>query len=179
MSGSLERTLGAALLALVGCGRFTFTCGTDAKGVATGWCVLEDKGDLTKVAAYLGDCGARLITITAWGADKAVEGGDIKIAYHFDLEGDVLTVTVLVPRDEAVDSLTPLFGNADWPEREMAELYGVKIAGHPDPERLFIDESLGEAVLDRYIPYSSMANAATTKGMWDKVMARSKERSES
>jgi hypothetical protein len=71
--------------------------------------------------------------------------------------------------------VTSLFANADWPEREMAELYGIKLKGHPNPQRLFIDESLGEAVFDQYIPYSTMVNAATTKGLWEKVIAKGKQ----
>ena len=147
----------------------------DVKGVTTGWCVLEDKDDLLPVARFLAEKSARLSTITAYSAEKAKRTGDFEIAYHFDSDGDTLTVTVHFPPEGEVDSLTPLFANADWPEREMAELYGIKLKGHPNPERLFIDESLGDAVFDLYIPYSTMVNAATTKGLWEKVLAKGKE----
>jgi NADH:ubiquinone oxidoreductase subunit C len=147
---------------------------TDVKGVTTAWCVLDDKEDLLAVARTLSELPVRLSTITAYSTEKAKRTGNFEIAYHFDLDGDTLTVTVHFPPEGEVDSLTPLFGNADWPEREMAELYGIKLKGHPNPERLFIDESLGEAVFDQYIPYSTMVNAATTKGLWEKVIAKGK-----
>ncbi len=148
---------------------------TDVKGVITAWCVLDDKEDLLPVARFLVEESARLSTITAYSTEKAKRTGNFEIAYHFDLDGDTLTVTVHFPPDGEVDSLTSLFANADWPEREMAELYGIKMKGHPNQERLFIDESLGEAVFDQYIPYSTMVNAATTKGLWEKVIAKGKE----
>ncbi|HXP95380.1 MAG TPA: NADH-quinone oxidoreductase subunit C [Telmatospirillum sp.] len=147
----------------------------DVKGVTTGWCVLDDKEDLLAVARFLTEHAARLSTITAYSTEKAKRTGNFEIAYHFDLDGDTLTVTVHVPPESEVDSLTPLFGNADWPEREMAELYGIKLRGHPIQQRLFIDESLGDAIFDQYIPYSTMVNAATTKGLWEKVIAKGKE----
>jgi NADH:ubiquinone oxidoreductase subunit C len=155
--------------------RYTLEFRTDVKGVITGWCVLNDKDDLLAVGRFLVDLEARLSTITAYSTEKAKRTGNFEIAYHFDVDGDTLTVTVHFPPEGEVDSLTPLFDNADWPEREMAELYGIKLRGHPDPRRLFIDESLGEAVFDQYIPYSTMVNAATTKGLWEKVIAKGNE----
>lgn len=149
---------------------------TDAKGVATGWCVLADPADLAPLAEGLAALPARLSAITAFGADKAKKTPGFRVAYHFDLDGDTLTVTVPVPDGGSVASLTPWFANADWPEREMAELYGIAIDGHPDPRRLFVDEQLGAAVFDQYIPFSAMVNAATTKGLWEQVIARGKER---
>lgn len=147
---------------------------TDVKGVTTLWCVLADKADLPILADFLAEQGARLSTITPYAADKTARGGTCEIAYHFDLDGDTLTITVSCPAEDEVDSITPVFANADWPEREMAELYGIKLKGHPHPERLFIDETLGEAVFDRFIPYSTMVNAATTKGLWEQVIAKGK-----
>ncbi|PKU24930.1 NADH-quinone oxidoreductase subunit C [Telmatospirillum siberiense] len=151
---------------------------TDVKGVTTAWCVLDEKDDLLAVARFLAEGSARLSTITAYSTEKAKRTGNFEIAYHFDLDGDTLTVSVHVPPDGEVDSITSLFDNADWPEREMAELYGIKLRGHPHPERLFIDESLGDAVFDQYIPYSTMVNAATTKGLWEKVIAKGKGKGE-
>ncbi|MDR3440687.1 NADH-quinone oxidoreductase subunit C [Telmatospirillum sp.] len=162
-------------LAAAAADRYQVNWRTDVKGVTTGWCVLDDKDELVAVARALTELSARLSTITAYGAEKAKQTGKFEIAYHFDLDGDTLTVTVHIPVEGEIDSMTPYFANADWPEREMAELYGIRLRGHPHPERLFIDESLGEAVFDQYIPYSTMVNAATTKGLWEKVLAKGKE----
>jgi NADH-quinone oxidoreductase subunit C len=37
-----------------------------------------------------------------------------------------------------IASLTPLWKNADWLEREVFDLFGVEFTGHPDLRRLFM-----------------------------------------
>ena len=51
------------------------------------------------------------------------------------------------------------------------ELYSVVVRDHPDPRRLFIDPGIEGAVLERLIPYSTLVNSATTKGLWEKILA--------
>ena len=52
-----------------------------------------------------------------------LDGTSYEVDYHFDLGGDTLTVIAYVPQGGSIASLTPLFRNADWHEREMMELY--------------------------------------------------------
>jgi NADH:ubiquinone oxidoreductase subunit C len=100
------------------------------------------------------------------------DGNAYEIDYHFDIDGDTLTLTVHVPPGGEVDSLTPLFRNADWPERELMEIYAVIVHNHPDPRRMFLDPGIDGAVLERLIPFSTLANAASTKGLWEKILAQ-------
>jgi NADH:ubiquinone oxidoreductase subunit C len=100
-----------------------------------------------------------------------LDGTSYEIAYHFDLGGDTLTLLVYVATGGSVASLTPLFRTADWNERELMELYAIAVRDHPDPRRLFIDKSIDPAVFERLIPYSTLVNAASTKSLWDKIMA--------
>jgi len=169
------------------------------KGVVTAWCELADAADLKAAAQVLKDAGARLSTITALqpkpiepddededdeeedGAEEApppqslggvvIDGKSYEIAYHFDLDGDTLTLSLFLPVDGGtVDSLTTLFRSADWSERELMEIYNLRIVGHPDPRRLFLDESIEPAVLERLIPFSTLVNAASTKSLWEKIL---------
>jgi NADH:ubiquinone oxidoreductase subunit C len=172
-----------------------FTRRTDAKGVTCAWARLASKDDLLPVASWLKAGSARLSTITilqpkappAPPAPKegetpppaptffggvANDGKTFEISYHFDIDGDTLTVLVYVPFGGEVDSLTPLYRAADWPEREMMELYSIVVRNHPDPRRLFIDPAIDGAVLERLIPFSALANAATTKGLWEQILAQ-------
>jgi NADH:ubiquinone oxidoreductase subunit C len=100
------------------------------------------------------------------------DGKSFEINYHFDVDGDTLTVVVYVPFGGEVASLTPLYRAADWPEREMMELYSIVVCNHPDPRRLFIDPAIDGAVLERLIPFSALVNSATTKGLWEKILAQ-------
>jgi NADH-quinone oxidoreductase subunit C len=169
---------------------------TDAKGVVTAWATLANKDDLLATAAILKANDARLSTITilqpkAPPAPPAPKEGEVapppptffgdtvvndgkayEINYHFDIDGDTVTLVAHVPLSGEIDSLTPLFRGADWPEREMMEIYSIIIKDHPDPRRLFLDPSIDGAVLERLIPYSTLVNSATTKGLWEKIMAQ-------
>lgn len=168
------------------------TSTTNVKGVCTSWCTLADKDDLLSTAALMKSLGARLSTITilqpkaksapppkegetqvppTFFGGSASDGKTFEIDYHFDIDGDTLTLVVHVPYGGDVQSLTTLFRCADWPERELMELYSVVVRSHPDPRRLFIDPSIDNAVLERLIPFSTLVNSATTKGLWEKILA--------
>jgi NADH-quinone oxidoreductase subunit C len=44
----------------------------------------------------------------------------------------------LSERDLSIDSLTGLWKNANWLEREVFDMFGVRFEGHPDLRRLFM-----------------------------------------
>lgn len=181
------------LLASVALAGVQLAVKTDVKGVTTAWCRLASKDDLLPVATWLKAVNARLSTITilqpkappapapkegetpevpTFFGGVANDGKTFEVNYHFDMDGDTLTVVAHVPFGGEIDSLTPLFRAADWPEREMMELYSIIVHAHPDPRRLFIDPAIDGAVLERLIPFSALANAATTKGLWEQILAQ-------
>lgn len=176
-------------LAAAAPGGIEFRRDTDAKSVTTAWCTLAQADELLGAAALLKAMGARLSTITLFQPKAApapkegetprtffggapMDGKTYEIAYHFDVDGDTLTLVVHVPAGGAVDSLTPLFRSADWPEREAMEIYALTVRSHPDPRRLFLDAGIDGAVLERLIPFSTLANSASTKGLWEKILAQ-------
>jgi len=42
--------------------------------------------------------------------------------------------------DPDIESVVQLFASADWMEREVFDLYGIRFRGHPDPRRLLLYE---------------------------------------
>jgi len=143
---------------------------TDVYGNAFGWVRLHDPKDLLLVAPPLAALGARLMTASAYRNDKFGRAEGHEIAYHFDLDGVVVTVSACLSESPpTVPSITPWFKNADWNEREFAELYGIVLEGHPNLRRLFLDKSLDAAILDRLVPLSTMMNGASTSTLWEKV----------
>lgn len=159
----------------VGEQNISLECRTNRKGVTTAWCRLKRIEDLLPCAQMVKALSGRLSTITASSREHARESGAHELAYHFDLDGDTLTVSLLLPLGAEVDSLTSLFRNADWNEREFMELYDIKIRGCLNPKRLFLDESIAPGVLDRFIPFSALVNAASTKTLWERILANREE----
>jgi len=58
----------------------------------------------------------------------------------------VLTLKAILPRDNPeIESVVPVYWNANWYERETYELFGVKYINHPDLRQLVLPkEMLGE-----------------------------------
>ena len=173
---------------------------TDAHGVGMVWCELADHTDLVAVAGMFKTLDARLAMITASQPpapedeeddDEAPEtdgeapardvpmsfggtprdGTSYEVVYHFIVNFDAVSLIVHVPQGGSLPSLTGLFRPADWPEREIMEIYGLRFTDHPDPRRLFLDPGIETAVLERLIPFSTLVNAASTDELWQKVHA--------
>ncbi len=100
--------------------------------------------DILKVAGFVfKDLGCRFAT--ASGIDTS---GGIEILYHFSLDstGEMLTIKILLKdkKNPHIESLATIFKGAEWIEREIWEMLGVKFDNHPNLKRLLLDEELPE-----------------------------------
>ena len=156
------------LLSMLKTMRGTLSSTDHPHGLVTAWLTLSDKADLASAARALKGLGARLSVITAFvrtGEDAS------PLDYLFDIAGSNVTIRLLVPAGEAVETIVPLFRNADWLEREFMELYDIKVSGRLNSKRLFLDESIDSHVMERLIPLSVLANAASTAILFDRIAA--------
>lgn len=170
MSQTMPQTLDADLQALIKSGEGAY-CTRDAYGNTYVWYVLPTPRLLTKAVQLMADRGARLNMITAYNKQRLTDPVQ-DVAYHFELDKSVIyTLTVTLDQEwPAVASITPIFPNADWHEREMRELYAVQVDGHPNPRRLFLDEDIEEGILGEAVPLSIMMNGACTVDLWEKIL---------
>ena len=141
----------------------------DAYGNAFHWFHLANPHKMTEAAPLLKEAGARLCMISAYNAEQAEALKEL--CYHFEIAGIIYNVTLTITGEwPTVESITPLFANADWHEREMMELLNVPITGHPHPTRLFLDEELDAGVLNEVVPLSVMMNGACTTDLWERIL---------
>ena len=90
--------------------------------------------------ARLGDATAR---VEASEIDYLGEEPRFEVVYHlYSLQhGQRLRVKARVPEEPAeIDSLAELWASANWMEREVWDLYGIRFRGHPDLRRILLYE---------------------------------------
>lgn len=147
---------------------------SDAKANPFGWLKLTRPSQLADAAKALSG-KMRLCTVTAYSEERDDLEKRRRIAYHFASKDTVVTVTVPIYDSETmqklpVPSITPWFRNADWNEREFREMFNIDIQGHPNPNRLFLDERLDAGIMTKLIPFSAMANSASTNTLWERIL---------
>lgn len=61
------------------------------------------------------------------------KGFEIIYHYSMDKSGHIINLQVILPHENPeIESLTTIFSAADWIEREIHELLGIKFKGHPN-----------------------------------------------
>lgn len=103
---------------------------------------------------YYGTCSAanlkkalsRLVTDFDCNFINSISGVDagssIDVVYHVTAKGSVVSLTVALPKQKPeIGTVTDLFPGAALFERELMEMLGVKVLGHPTGGRLFLPES--------------------------------------
>lgn len=149
----------------------SFQHSSDSFGNSYLWYSLPDPDLILPAARLLYDAGARLAIICGYNQHQH----DVRMhsaCYEFVLKGVVYGVTVHMDEEHPhVPSITRLFANADWHEREMMELYGLAIKDHPNPRRLFLDEELDKGLLGEIVPLSIMMNGASSTDLWERILS--------
>jgi NADH-quinone oxidoreductase subunit C len=91
------------------------------------------------------DLGLRFVISTGIDAQDCFE-----VLHHFsdDQSGCIVTVKAFVRNREApeLDSITPLIPGAEWIEREMHDLLGIRFRHHPNLQRLILADDWPEGV---------------------------------
>ena len=68
-------------------------------------------------------------------------GKEIEVIYHFVKENFLLNLKVLISKNlSEINTITDMFPGAFLLEKELSEMLGVKIIGHPKPGKLFLPE---------------------------------------
>jgi NADH:ubiquinone oxidoreductase subunit C len=99
-----------------------------------------------RVAGYWGSADGRDTNSPgSWGLHKKPEPKPkrFSVSYHLlAVRGDAgrLRLQVWCDDGEAVPSVVPVWPTADWHEREAWDMMGIRIDGHPNLERILMEE---------------------------------------
>jgi len=75
------------------------------------------------------------------GADNRPYSGKFLVSHHFAFDAEDLFCGLLVElpgEDPVIDSISNDVPAANWAERELSEMVGIKLNGHPYPKRLVL-----------------------------------------
>lgn len=136
-------------------------------------CIIVPASHLVEVARHLKEEPAlafeynMVITAADW-----IEHVDV-IYYFMSYEhGHVIALKVQLPNDALeVESLAHLWPSANWFEREVWDLFGVRFIGHPDLRRIMMPMDWEGHPLRKhykhpnYVPLPEKENPATYTGM--------------
>jgi NADH:ubiquinone oxidoreductase subunit C len=84
---------------------------------------------------------------------EAISGVDFEtyfeVVYHLDRwDGDATVIQVHVKIEDretpTIPSVTSIWGSANWHERELFDLFGIKVEDHPNLKRLLLPEEWDE-----------------------------------
>jgi NADH-quinone oxidoreductase subunit C len=74
----------------------------------------------------------------------------------------------LTGQDPVVDSLVPVWPGANWLEREIFDLFGIRFTGHPDLRRILLPEDWEGYPLRRDYPVEGFRNVPSSGNLFKK-----------
>jgi NADH:ubiquinone oxidoreductase subunit C len=112
---------------------------------------------LTRLRDDASLCMRRLTDLTA--VDRLGGTGDaaerFEIVYWLHSPVSLQSLRVMVPlegEDPSIDSVSAVWPVAEWLEREVFDLFGIRFPGHPDLRRLLLDPEFEGAPLRKDHP---------------------------
>lgn len=74
------------------------------------------------------------------GVDYYGETPRFEVVYHLYSirKKHRIRLKLRVDEGESVPSITPVYAGADWPEREVYDMFGIAFEGHPGLKRIYL-----------------------------------------
>lgn len=114
---------------------------TDAHAFRGDETVIIKREALLEVAAYLRDALGFEFLMDLTAVDYPDREDRFEMVYHLYSFKTNLRLRLKAPvngKEPVIDSLVPLWSGADWFEREVYDMFGIKFTGHPDLRRILM-----------------------------------------
>jgi len=112
---------------------------------ADGWWLRVEPSQVRTVAERMLAGSARFSALVA----RPGPGGALRLSWHWDVAGTLLSVDTLLPAGAAAPSIVDLYPGADWAERETREYYAIELTGRQATPPLMLREGDAPGVLLR------------------------------
>ena len=127
-----------------------------------------EKGSLIELCSFLHDDEETLfdmcvdVTAVHW-PERAGQEFDIVIQLYSVPKNRRLRVKANLADGEACPSLTPIWEGANWMEREVFDMFGIRFEGHPDLRRILLPSDWPGYPLRKEYPIEYRDNEWTDK----------------
>ena len=104
--------------------------------------IIIDAKDNKPVLEHLkNECGYDVLSEMS-AIDYLAQDGEFEIFYQLlSLEKRKrIRVKCRIKENEAIESVEPVFRSADWSEREMFDMFGIKVNNHPNLKRILMPD---------------------------------------
>ena len=108
------------------------------------WTAIVDPAAIVEVARYLRAApDARFdvcsdVTATDW--PPRAERFDVVYCLYSTWHRHRIRLKLRIPENAPVDSVTPIWPSANWLEREVFDMFGIRFTGHPDLRRILMPD---------------------------------------
>lgn len=118
--------------------------------------------DIAKVAQSLKDDHGFSYMVDVAGADYPDREERFEVVYHTYNLSENRRVRLKVSTDEStpVPTVTSVWVGANWPEREVYDMYGIRFEGHPDMTRILLWEGFNGFPLRKEFPVEGIDTGA-------------------
>jgi len=109
--------------------------------------------DNFKVISHLKDVSEYDFLVELTAVDYVSKRGGFEIVYELlsTSKRKRIRLKAFIKVNETIQSVEPLFRMADWSEREMFDMYGVKVINHPNLRRILLpNDWSGHPLLKTY-----------------------------
>lgn len=102
-----------------------------------GWWQHQQPQEIRPIARIMREGGARFAAMVTTCGDA----GTLRISWHWDLSGTLLSIETEVGEGVPVPSIVDIYPGADWAEREAQDYYAMSFSDRPDTPPLMLRDS--------------------------------------
>lgn len=122
------------------------------------------KGLLDVLAAFKNDAtvtfdmlmDATAVDWSTWQQDTGLTPPDGRFSLYYNLYSSKAKVRIFVETNikekQSVPTATGLWASADWAEREIFDMFGIRFSGHPDLRRILMSDDFEGYPLRKEFP---------------------------